>query len=197
MQGFGFFKSHLLNTLHDDEPGVDGDGSPTPETNEPAKTPEKLSMTQEELDKMIGKRIAQSQKKWQKDLEDQKTQESLTETEKLKAAKEAAETKATQRETIANGRLIKADLRSEAVSQGVPKEKLERFLKIVETEGLEVDGAGATDAAEIKKAIEAALKDMPEFMATQAGDLGSGSNRDLKGDAPITLQGAIAAKFRK
>jgi hypothetical protein len=183
MQGFGFFRSHI-EPLLEDTPGESGDDSKKPEAakGDAAKDDEgddddsTVSMKQKDLDKLISKRLAKAEKQWQKDLEDRKQKEGLSETEKLKAEMADKEGKLKSREDAATAKLIRADLKAEAAAQGVSKESLEYFLKIIDTSDIELDDAGDPDPAAVTKAVAAALKAVPAFKGQTQKDLGGGSN---------------------
>lgn len=160
------------------EGGQGGQGGSTGGTGEPGGDKggeQKLTLTQKDLDDMIGKRLARERKAWADQLEEEKKKAAMTEAEKLKAEKEEAEKKAKAATDAANRRLVDAEAKVAAAAAGVKPEKLAYVLKLADLSQIEVGEDGTVDGKAVNAAIAAVLKDLPELTAGQR-QVGGGTN---------------------
>jgi len=157
------------------------------------------TFTQDELDAILAKRLARERKAWEQQIEEERKKAAMTEAERLKAEKEEAERKAQAAQEAANRRLINAEARVQAVALGVKPERVDYALRLADLSSVEVDENGNPDAAGIKAAIEAVLKDLPELKGQTAANKSGGEfpGGGGTGTKTNTLLGAIQAHYRK
>lgn len=143
---------------------------PEPKEPEP-KTPEKDpepdgdgdKFTQDQLDKILDKRLKRERQKWQQELEEQKKKDQMTAEERAKAEKAEAETKAKQAQERANNKIREVEAKAQALELGVDPTKIKYLLKLADVNDIEVDDDGNADIEAIQKSLKAVLNDMPEF----------------------------------
>ena len=140
-------------------PSEDGGQEPntTPEGGE-----EKL-FSQEDLDKIIQKRLARERKSWETQLEEEKKKASMSEAERLKAEKEEVEARLTALQTEHSQRLINAEAKLIATELGVKADKQKYLMKLVDLDEVTLDEEGNVDTEELTKSIQAVLDVMPEL----------------------------------
>lgn len=167
----------------------DGDKAAGQEGDEP-------KFTQAQVAEMVAKERAKAQRAAEADAAKKAERAKLDETERLKAEKAEAEQAATARIAAANSRLIAADAKSEALAAGVKPDRVAAFLRLVDTDGIEVTDDGDVDGKAVKAAVAAALKVVPEFKGTSAGGQ-LGGDMNGKGDKPkpTTLEEAVNARL--
>jgi hypothetical protein len=82
-----------------------------------------------------------------------------------------------------NDRTLGFEIKDMARDLGVPAKKLDRFLKVVDRDGL-MDDDGNIDKSKVKQAVEGTLGDMPEFKGSDAhkgpGDFSGGGGETVK-----------------
>jgi len=132
------------------------------------------TFAQNEVDKAISKRLAQERKKWDKEQAEAKAKADMSETERLKAEKADAEKAAAESHDKAAQMLITADAKVAAMEAGVKPGRVNKFLRLVDLSGLELDDKGETPGAAIKVAIETELADAPEFKGESTGGASGG-----------------------
>lgn len=144
--------------------------------------PEKLTFTeaqQAHIDKLIGQKAAEFRSKAEADAAEKirlaEERAKMTAEEKAEADRKDREKAIAERETAANNRIINLELKAAASGAGVPAKKLERFLKVVSREEIEVDENGSVDQTKVAAAIREVLDEMPEFK-------GSGQQQGPGGD---------------
>lgn len=161
----------------DDGTGDDGDQ----DKDEPIKFDEKQ---QAEIDRIIKQRLAKEAKKQEKAVQDAIEREKMTAEEKAEQDRIVAEKKAKDREAKANERVVNLEIKDIAREFGVPSKKLDRFLKVVDREDIEVDDDGNVDRSQVESAVKALLADMPEFKGPESkkGPAGeyNGTNNSAK-----------------
>jgi hypothetical protein len=101
-------------------------------------------------------------------------------------AKEKAEAElkdANEKIKALNEKSLSVEIKDVARESGVSAKKLERFLKVVDRDGL-MDDDGNIDQAKVKKAVDAVLGDMPEFKGPEdkkgPGDFSGGGGGSVK-----------------
>lgn len=147
---------------------------------EPTPEPKTVTMTQEELDAIIDKRIGKVKRQYA-DYDELKTKvtehekaeaerklAAMTETERLQAeieaAKKAAEDAEKAREqalTAANQRLLKAEYKSLAGELGIRKDALDDAFTLLDKNGITFDG---DDVGGIREAIQALVDAKPYLL---------------------------------
>ena len=158
----------------DNTDGDEGSRAKGDDTGSKGNDGQKLS--QSEVDKAIEKRLTRARKQWEKEQEEKAAKDKMTAEERLKAEKEEAERKAVEREKAANSRAIKAEAKSLAASLGVKPERIDYAVRLADLSGVDVDDDGEPDTREIKLALEAVLKDLPELKGDGKVTVGSPSN---------------------
>jgi hypothetical protein len=118
---------------------------------------------QAEINKIVARTIAKERSKAEAERKKAEERAKMSAEEKAEADRKDREEKVKEREEKANARIINMELRDIARDQGVSAKKLERFLKVVDRDGLEVDEDGGVDRTKAEQAVKAVLADMPEF----------------------------------
>ena len=138
------------------------DGGQEPNTT-PEGGGEKL-FSQEDLDKIIQKRLARERRSWEAQLEEEeKKRASMSEAERLKAEKEEVETRLTALQTEYSKRLINAEAKLIATELGVKADKMKYLMKLVDLDEVTLDEEGNVDTEELTKSIQAVLDAIPEL----------------------------------
>lgn len=154
---------HAEDPKPDDPPKQD---PPTPDDDDP---PDDGKLTQDQVDKLIEKRLARAKRKWEEDAEAARRREQMSAEERLKAEKEEAEKRAAERVDAANKRAIQAEAKVQAAALGIRPERIAHALRLADLSGVDVDDAGEPDAKTIKTALESVVKDLPELKGSGAG----------------------------
>ncbi|WP_028560842.1 hypothetical protein [Paenibacillus pinihumi] len=156
------------------------EGDPDPEPMSPITEPEPkpLTMTQDELDALIAKRLGQERKKFSdydelkskltefETAESERQKAAMTEQERVQAeltaakkAAEEAEGKSAAALKAANDRVIKADFKLAAASVNIRPDALEDAFLLADKAGITVDDEG--NVAGVKEALEALVAAKP------------------------------------
>lgn len=202
-----------LQTFSDPAPDEPQPGDPQPEP-EPPKT---VTMTQEELDALIAKRLGQERKKYA-DYDDVKTKlteyeaqeeerrkAAMTEQERIQAELEAAKKAAEEADTarkqaieIANQRAIKAEFKLAAAGANIRADALDDAYILVDKTGITVDeGGNVVGVSEALEALVAAKPYLIEVKQPQNPKI-IGEPNNPKDDVRKTLQAQLdEAKKRK
>lgn len=166
-----------------EDPNAGGRGS-AGDGGDGGQRPGSVTMSQDELDKLIQREKGKAERAAQKRFEDERRKADMTEAEKLKAEKETAQKERDEARSAANSRVIRADAKDALRDKGVPREKIERALKLIDLGGVEVDEKGEPDATAISRAVDLLLKDIPELTGGSSGgdkggsDMGGGGGGD-------------------
>jgi hypothetical protein len=203
-----FLRMLSLRTALADE-GAEGGTEPntTPSNDggqEPNTTPEggggEKFFSQEDLDKIIQKRLARERKSWETQLEEEKKKASMSEAERLKAEKEEAEARLTALQTEHSKRLINAEAKLIATELGVKADKMKYLMKLVDLDEVTLDEEGNVDTEELTKSIQAVLDAIPELkggvVISKAGAEFNG-NVDSSNQATSSFADVINAIGRK
>lgn len=160
-------------------------------------TPEQQAHIDKLLNDQFGKGAAKGAKEREAAIAEYLTQQGLSETDRLKAEKDAAEQRAQQVTETANQRLVLADAKVAAVTAGAKSDRVAALLKLVDLSDIGVDDAGNVDAKAIEKAVKKGLDEYPEFKAVD-GKTGK-SSTEMNGNggkAPAkTLEDAVNARL--
>jgi hypothetical protein len=151
--------------------GEGGQGDQGGSNDDPVTFDEKQ---QEHIQKIINQTIAKERKRADDEKKKAEARAKLSAEEKAEAERKDREEAAAKKEAAANERLINMEIRDVARDLGVSAKKLERFLKVVDRDDLEVDEDGNIDRSKVEGAVKATLADMPEFKGA-AGGRGPGS----------------------
>lgn len=181
----------------------------------------KQSYTQEDLDKIVAKRVERAEKSvlksfyQQQGLTEEEANAAIAEYKKTKAEKEeaskndakaqadradAAEKSAQEAIAKANAALIKANAQIQASNLGVKSNKLDYVVKMADLTKIEFDDDGNPDEAAIKAAVEQVLKDVPELKTTKDSSgfqIGADGNKDTGGNEDDTIRAAFGLPPKK
>lgn len=190
------------------EGGSKGGESSTGQTNVGEAGAEgKVEFTKEqqaEIDRIIADAKTKAADKAKKDAEAEHKQAAervkMDEAERLKAEKADAEKAAADKVTAANARIVKAEARALAASEGVKADQLATFLKLVDLDGVDVGDDGEPDSKAIGAAIAKTLKDETikvAFTGTANGKGRSGGQMNGGGttERAKTIEDAVAARL--
>lgn len=154
------------NTTPSEDGGQEPNNTPEGGGQEPNTTPkgggEKL-FSQEDLDRIIQKRLARERRNWETQLEEEKKKASMSEAERLKAEKEEVEARLTALQTEYSKRLINAEAKLIATELGVKADKMKYLMKLIDLDEVTLDEDGNVDTEKLTKSIQAVLDDMPEL----------------------------------
>jgi hypothetical protein len=119
------------------------------------------TFTAEEVNDLIEKRLAREKRR----ADDEKRKASMNATQRAQADKEEAERNAAERISDANTRVIRSEAKLVALDAGVRPERAKAVLELARAElsGVEVDEFGDPDASAIQAAVDAVIKEYPEF----------------------------------
>ena len=150
----------------DEDTAATGDATESTTQTEQADAPD--------IEAIVAKRVARERKAWEKEQAVAAERAKMTEAEQAKADKAEAERAAAEKTSAADRRIVRADTKLAAVAAGVKPDRVDAFLRIVDTDGIEVDDDGDADAKAIKAAVAAALDIVPEFATGDAKPAPSG-----------------------
>jgi len=181
----------------------------------------KQSYTQEDLDKIVAKRVERAEKSvlksfyQQQGLTEEEANAAIAEYKKTKAEKaeaskndakaqadraDAAEKSAQEAIARANAALIKANAQIQASNLGVKSNKLDYVVKMADLTKIDFDDDGNPDEAAIKAAVEQVLKDVPELKTTKDSSgfqIGADGNKDTGGNEDDTIRAAFGLPPKK
>lgn len=190
------------DTTTDPEDPAKGEPDPTTDPDPKADTGKTGGDdVQARIDAAVTARLAKERKKWDAEQRTAAERAKMDEADRLKAEQADKDKASDERLSAVNGRLVRAEVKSVALAAGVSKEKLARFMKIVDLDGIDVDDDGDVDEDAADKAVKAALAEMPEF-ATATGATGSsgGEHNGRQGGKVWTraeVDKLTAAEFEK
>lgn len=157
--------------------GAEGDPDPKLDSGDSGGGDKPLTMTQAELDAMIGQRLAREKAKFA-DYDELKSYKDKAEADKaseLDKAKAAGKTEGIAEVTArANARIVKAD--AKAIAADMNFHNASRAAALIDTSQVKVNDDGEPDSAAIKSLLEALAKSDPYLV--RSGDSGKGSRRD-------------------
>ena len=146
----------------------------------------RLELTQDELDRLIARRLKRAEQEWAQKVDAERKQAEMTESEKLQAAARAAEERAAQAAQQANSRIIRAEMRVALAAAGVAAQKLDRAVRLVDLDSIEVLETGEPDSRAITAQVQSLLQEWPELTGQTSksggGEFGGGN----AGEPPIT-----------
>lgn len=122
---------------------------------------------QKEIDRIINQRIAKERKNAAKAQQDALDREKMTADQKAENDRIVAEKKAADREAKANERMVNLEVKDVARELGVPAKKVDRFMKLVDREGIDIDDDGNVSKSDVEAAVKSILADFPEFKASE------------------------------
>ncbi len=148
------------------------------EKQEPAKT-----FSQQEIDRIIEKRLNRERKAWKKQADDDNLKAQMSVEEKLKVEKSEAEAKATEAIVKANQRLVRSEILNKAANLGVIDTDV--VYKLLDKDDIDVDDDGNVTGVEeaIKTLITAKpylIKKTSSEDTNKSGDDQQGSNNKKK-----------------
>lgn len=169
-------------------PNGEGASSGSQSEGAPQFTAEQQAAINAEVARQIGgavaPKVAAAIAKHNADLKALADAENQTAEQKAQAAADAARREADERIAAADKTLVTAAAQIAALTAGANPARVAALLKLADLTSVEVTD-GTPDAAAIKTAIDAALKDFPEFKA--AAPTGGASGGDLNGGGGTTV----------
>lgn len=177
----------------------DGDGSGDDDATGKGGDADKVTMTQAELDRLVASEKAKAKKAAEAEAKQAAERAKMDEAERLKAEKADSDKAAAEATAKANARVIRSEAKLAAVASGVKADRVERFLKLVDLDGIEVDDDGEVDSKAVSKAVAAALKDVPEFKGDAGQGNGGASGGDMNSDGERgrakSIEDAVSARL--
>ena len=157
--------------------GADSGGNDDENHNKVTFTDDQQSFINQLINNTIKKERDKAEAERQKELERQK----MSDEQKVQADLEAARQKAEQFKQKA----VTYEIQDVARDMGVPANRLERFLKLVDREEIQVDEDGNVDRSAVQTVVKAVLGDFPEFKEVgntkgPGGDFDRGSGNGAK-----------------
>lgn len=164
------------------------DPAPAAEPAAPTFTAEQQTAINAEVARQlsgaVAPKVAAALQKQAADLQTLADAENQTAEQQANARAEAAEKAANETVAAANKTLVAAAAQIAALTAGANPARVEALLKLADLSTVEVTD-GTPDAAAVKTAIDAALKDFPEFKTTAPA--GGASGGDLNGGGGTTV----------
>lgn len=142
---------------------------------------------QEEFDRLISGRLARAKQQWESE---GGIAEARKQAEEAEARAEAAEARARER-------IARRDARSLLSEMGVAERgRQDRILRLADLEGVSYDEAGEPNAKDLRNAIKAVHRDIPEVFGEGVQVIDSpadaGEGHLAGADAPITSEEQLA-----
>lgn len=156
----------------EDEEKDDQEEQKEEKNQEPPKT-----YNQDEINKIIEKRLSRERKAWKKQVEDDKVKAQMTTEEKLKAEKAEAETKANEAIVKANQRLVKSEILNKAGSLGVID--TDAVYRLLDKDDIDIDDDG--NITGVEEAVKALITAKPYLIKKTSSDENNKSGDDQQG----------------
>lgn len=134
-----------------------------------------LTMTQAELDAIVKREKVKQEKTTKAEAEEAARVATLSETDRLKAEKEAADVKTAAAIEAGRAALVRADAKLAAVVAGASIEKASLVLRLADLSEIDVTD-DVPDAVAIKAAVERVKAEVPELFAAAGGSERSGGD---------------------
>lgn len=142
------------------------------EKQEPPKT-----YTQDDINKIIEKRLNRERKTWKKQVEDERVKAQMTTEEKLKTEKAEAENKANEAIVKANQRLVKSEILNKAADLGVID--TDAAYRLLDKDDIEIDDDG--NITGVEEAVKALITAKPYLIKKTSSDENNKSGDDQQG----------------
>lgn len=156
-----------------------GDTGSAGDTSDVAFTPAQ----QAHIDKLIGKAKGTAKTAAEKELKTWLEQQSMTESDRLKAEKAQLEQEREAARTEILTTKIETAAERAALAAGVKPDRVDRFLRLVDlTDRDELTADGKPDSDAINAAVAKALTDVPEFKGEPARPSGSSGSDGMNGN---------------
>jgi len=179
-----------------DDKGGGTDNSDKSDDSGAGDKPATVTMSQADLDALIDKRVGMARKGWEGDAKTAAERAKLDDAERAKAEKADAEKERDDAKREALATKVEVTAERLALAAKVDPSKVERFMRLVDLADIDsLTADGKPDAAAVKAAVEATLKDFPEFKAAAGGGR---SGADFNGggdDKPKSMQDAVARRM--
>lgn len=158
-----------------------------------------VTMTRAELDAQLAKARVKAKKAAEEEVKQAAERAKMDDAERAKAEKADAEKASAELVATANKRIVKTEAKVAALAAGVKPDRMSPFMRLVDLDDIEVDDEGEVDEAALKKAIEAALKDAPEFKGTpgKGGASGGEFGKDGEQKKATTMEDAVNQRLAK
>lgn len=126
------------------------------------------TFTQAELDVIVAREKAKAEKKTKTDLEAEAQRAAMTETERLRAEKEASDKAAADAVKEANARVLRAEAKMSVLAAGAKPERVEHIVRLLDLSDIEVGDDGSVDAKLLAGAVAVLQKELPELFGGSA-----------------------------
>src|ERR1035437_8273140 len=163
--------------------GTGGAGNTDPQDPDPkdggtggSVEPPSKGMSQEEVDRIVAKRLVRERKTWETEAADKAAKDAMTETERLKAEKTTADAAAKAAVDKANSRVINAEAKVQAVDLGVRPDRIGAALRLADLADVTIGDDGEPDSKAIAKAVAEVVTQFPEWKVGATTSVGGGSN---------------------
>ena len=123
---------------------------------------------------MINKTIKDERTKAEKERDKELERQKMDENQRREADLKDAQAKLDQ----FKNRSLTYEIKDVAREMGVPANKLDRFLKLVDRDEVDVDDDGSVDRSKVSGIVKAVLGDFPEFKAGEGNGKGPGGDFD-------------------
>jgi len=151
-----------------------------------------LTMTQAELDAIVKREKAKQEKATKAEAEEAARVAALSETDRLKAEKVAADAKTTAAIETGKAALVRADAKLAAVVAGASIEKAPLVLRLADLSDIDVTD-DVPDAVAIKAAIEKVKAEVPELFVAAGTERSGGDFQGGSSSKKIWTRAEIAA----
>jgi hypothetical protein len=180
------------------EPGIQQEPKPRPEsdpTSEARQDVGKTTFTPEQqahIDELVAERVKRAEKNARqaalKEAETERQRAEMDELERVKAEKEEADRRVVEAQAERDRVLVDAEAKVAILAAGVPAERLAKALRLLDLDGVEVEG-GRIDTASVRRAVEALKSEIPELFAVP-GPARSGGDFTVAGEGKRSFTAA-------
>lgn len=145
------------------------------DNNHDKKDPVTFSEEQQNfINNLINKTIKDERTKAEKERDKELERQKMDENQRREADLKDAQAKLDQ----FKNRSLTYEIKDVAREMGVPANKLDRFLKLVDRDEVDVDDDGSVDRSKVSGIVKAVLGDFPEFKAGEGSGKGPGGDFD-------------------
>lgn len=144
-----------------------------------AEQPKKLDLTQADLDRIIGERLAAERSRHEQALKDAQALAGKNETEKLTIERDQATQRAQEATAKAAERIARTEAKVAAIAAGANPDRVAAIVRNADLAAAVKDGD--VDETAIKAAVEKVLTEYPEWKASAQQQAPSASGGELNG----------------
>lgn len=136
--------------------------------------------TQDQLDAIIADRVSREQRKYEKQLEDERATAGKNETDKLTVERDRAVEERDRVRNESGGRIARSEAKVVAVAEGARSDRVDAVVGNTDLSAA-VDDQGEPDSVKIKEAVQKVLSDYPEWKANAQSPPANRSGTDMNG----------------